>query len=40
MKDDQKPADDLNAIKGILFAILFSLPLWVILLFILFGVVG
>lgn len=40
MKDDQKPEDDLNPIKGILFAILFSLPFWVILLFILFGVFG
>ena len=40
MKDDQKREDDLNAIKGILFAILFSLPFWVILLFILFAVFG
>ena len=41
MKDDQMP-EDLNAIKGILFAILFSLPFWVavILLLVLFGVIG
>jgi hypothetical protein len=42
MKDDLMAEDDLNAIKGILFAMLFSLPLWVaaILLLMLFGVFG
>lgn len=42
MNDDQRLEDDLNAIKGILFAILFSLPFWVavILFLMLFGVFG
>ena len=42
MKDDLMPEDDPNAIKGILFAMLFSLALWVtvILLLMLFGVFG
>ena len=38
MKDDEEPEDELNAFRGILLAILFSLPFWAIVLLILFGV--
>jgi hypothetical protein len=42
MREDLMPKDDLNAMRGILFAILISLPFWmaVILLLVLFGVIG
>jgi hypothetical protein len=42
MRGGLMPKDDLNAIRGILFAILFSLPFWiaVILILALFGVIG
>jgi hypothetical protein len=42
MKDDLMPKDDLNAFRGILIAILLSLPIWAALvaLLYLFGFLG
>ena len=41
-KDDLMPKDDLNAIKGILLAILLALPVWgaLFLILLLFGFLG
>ena len=35
VKNDLMPKDDLNAVKGILIAILLALPVWVVLFLIL-----